>query len=172
LKIILETQRLLLREFELSDAQKMYELNLDKDVLQFTGDEPFESVEKARLFLQNYTAYQLYGMGRWAVIRKNDNEFLGWCGLKFMKEEDIYDVGYRFFKKCWGRGYATESASKSLEYGFQQLHLEEIIGRVMKENIASIRVLEKIGLKYSHDFDFQGKEGKIYKISKDDFLKK
>jgi RimJ/RimL family protein N-acetyltransferase len=145
MKKILETDRLILREFEVSDAEKLWELNSDLEVIQYTGDPPFESVEHAREFLFGYGDYEKNGFGRWAVMEKTSNEFIGWCGLK-LNEEGLIDIGFRFFKKVWNRGYATESAKACLEYGFNILNLDEIIGRAARENRSSIRVLEKLNM--------------------------
>ena len=152
MNFIIETERLQLRKFHTSDAQKMFELNSDQDVLQYTGDEPFESVEDARQFLENYNAYEKTGFGRWSVILKSTNEFIGWCGLKY-HDEGFVDIGYRFFKREWNKGYATESARACLEYGFKELKLEEIIGRAARENVASIRVFEKLNMKFQRNLD-------------------
>ncbi|MFI1771442.1 GNAT family N-acetyltransferase [Thalassobellus citreus] len=120
-------------------------------------------MNSSKLFLENYDHYKKFGLGRWAVINKENNEFLGWCGLKFSEELNEYDIGFRFFKKHWNKGYATESAKSCVEYGLNKLKLHEIVGRAMTENKASIRVLEKIGLEYNRDFDFEGNKGVIYK---------
>ena len=144
---VFNTERLYLREFTLLDADKMYELNNDPEVLTFTGDEPFPSVEAARIFLEAYSHYQNHGYGRWAVITKENDEWIGWCGLKY-HDEGYVDIGFRFFQKHWGKGYASEAALASLAYGRNKLKLPVIVGRVAAENIASVRVLEKIGLKY------------------------
>lgn len=160
---IIETERLYLRELNINDADFFYHLNLDKDVLKYTGDKPFVDLNSSKLFLENYDHYKKFGLGRWAVINKENNEFLGWCGLKFSEELNEYDIGFRFFKKYWNKGYATESAKSCIEYGLGKLKLHEIIGRAMKENKASIKVLEKIGLEYNRDFDFEGNKGVIYK---------
>lgn len=146
MKKILETPRLVLREFEWSDAIHLFELNADPEVVQYTGDPPFESIAEAKTFLQNYTAYKETGYGRWAVIRSTDQVFLGWCGLKLHPE--YVDLGYRFFKKEWGKGYASEAAKACIKYGFEVLGLETIVGRVLPENTASVRVLEKMGMHY------------------------
>ena len=74
-----------------------------------------------------------------------------------------YDIGFRFFKKYWNKGYATESSKACLSYGINELKMTEILGRAMKENKASIRVLEKIGLEFEKEFDFDGNIGVIYK---------
>lgn len=163
MKEIIETERLFLRELNVNDAESFYRLNLDKDVLKYTGDEPFENIENSKEFLEKYNHYEKYGFGRWAVINKENGKFLGWCGLKFTEIRNEYDIGFRFFKKYWNKGYATESAKSCIDYGINKLQLTEILGRAMRENQASIRVLEKIGLEYNRDFDFEGNKGVIYK---------
>ncbi len=162
---ILETDRLKLREFILADAESHYEMNLDPDVARYTGDPPFSSVAEARLFLEKYSAYRTTGMGRWAVIRKSDEEFLGWCGLKKDPDTGEFDLGYRFFQKYWGNGYATESALACLSYGFNELKLPEIIGRAMNKNMASIKVLEKVGMRFSCHLDCADFPGVKYVIT-------
>jgi len=162
--MILSTQRLFLRNLNPADAESFFLLNSDPEVLQYTGDNPFADIEAAKVFLERYDHYKKYSFGRWAVIRKEDSKFLGWCGLKYTPEKDEYDIGFRFFKKYWNKGYATEAAKACLDYGFSQLGIKTIIGRAMKANIASVKVLEKIGLQYDSDFNFDGSEGVIYKI--------
>lgn len=166
MKQILETNRLLLRELNPNDAENFYRLNLNPNVIKYTGNSSFKNTQEARDFLENYQDYKLNGYGRWAVINKETNQFIGWCGLKFEEMENETDIGFRFLEEEWNKGYATESAIACLNYGFEKLNLKRIIGRAMKENIASIKVLEKIGLEYEKDIDFDGKEAVIYKIEK------
>jgi RimJ/RimL family protein N-acetyltransferase len=161
---ILETECLFLREMTINDAEKLYLLNLDVQVLKYTGDKPFDSVQNAKQFLENYDHYKKYKLGRWAVIHKNTNEFLGWCGLKYTPKLSEYDIGFRFYKKYWNNGYATESAKACISLGFDRYCITEIVGRAMTKNIGSIKVLEKIGMKYFKEFCFDGKNGVIYKI--------
>lgn len=164
MKTILETDRLLLREFEITDAQNFYELNLNPNVIKYTGNSAFKDIDEAKTFLENYSDYQKNGFGRWAVINKSTQDFIGWCGLKYDEKLDETDIGFRFFEHFWNKGYATESAKACINYGFEKLNLKIIIGRAMKENIASVKVLEKIGLQYEKDFDFDGQKGVIYSI--------
>lgn len=159
---ILETPRLYLREMTPDDAESAYLLNLDPEVIQYTGDDPFESIEEAREFLEKYESYQKYGFGRWAVILKETDEYLGWCGLKYTPESDEFDIGYRLMKKFWGKGYATEAAEACLKLGFEQFNMKTIVGRVMPANSVSIRVLEKIGLTYLENRVSEGTEEVIY----------
>ena len=161
---MLETQRLNLRQLTPNDAENFYLLNADTEVIRYTGDGAFTDIEAAKQFLEGYDHYEKYGFGRWAVIRKEDNEFLGWCGLKYTPQTDDYDIGFRFFKKYWNQGYATEAAKACLDYGLNNLRIKTIIGRAMKANTASVKVLEKIGMTYWKPMDFHGDEGVIYRI--------
>ncbi len=155
---VFETERCTLRELIPADAGHFFDLNSDPEVIRYTGDLPFENEEAALEFLKNYREYHNHRMGRWAVIRKSDQEWLGWCGLKYIPSLDQVDLGYRFFRKFWGSGYATETALASIDYGFNQLHLKRIVGRAAVDNVASIRVLEKCGMNFlkhavEHDQD-------------------
>lgn len=166
IKILIETERLYLREMNLDDAENAYLLNLDPDVIKYTGDNAFESIEAAKQFLKQYEHYSKYGFGRWAVINKTNGEFLGWCGLKYTPENDEYDIGYRFFKKHWNKGYATEAAKACIKIGFERFNMKEIVGRAMKENLASIKVLQKTGLQYWKEYEEGNDKGVVYKIEK------
>lgn len=160
--MVLETQRLYLREMLPSDAENAYLLNLDPEVLRYTGDEAFQSTEEAKTFLEAYASYKLYGFGRWAVIRKEDDAFLGWCGLKYTPELDEYDIGYRFMKKYWNQGYATEAAIPCMKLGSERFGMKRIVGRARTENIASIKVLEKLGLIFWKQYMEDGEAWEIY----------
>jgi len=161
---ILETERLYLREITADDAQRAYDLNLDPEVIRYTGDVAFLNVEEARKFLVTYDHYKIYGFGRWAVIDKNTNEFLGWCGLKFTPALDEYDIGFRFFKKHWNKGFATEAARACIDLGFKKFGMKVIVGRAMPDNKASIRVLTKIGLNFLEERITDGETEFIYQI--------
>jgi len=77
MNFILETERLYLRAFDLSDAEKFYELNLNPNVIKFTGNSAFKNIEEAKSFLEDYNDYKINGYGRWAVINKTSNQFIG-----------------------------------------------------------------------------------------------
>lgn len=143
--MILTTPRLTLRPLQLSDANDFFELNNDPEVLKYVPDKAFANEAAALEFLANYHKTQPEGYGRMAVIRQSDNAWLGWCGLKYLKENDQVDLGYRFFRKYWGNGYATEGSIACLKYGFEDLGLDRIVGHVAVGNVASARVLEKCG---------------------------
>lgn len=172
MKYILKTERLILREFELTDAKCMFELNADPEVIQYTGDPSFKSVDEAKAFLENYSDYKRNSYGRWAVILKETNEFIGWCGLKY-QDEGFVDLGFRFFKNQWRKGYASEAAKAVLRYGFETLKLDEIIGRVVSGNISSVRVLEKLNMQFQRYDTCHGFENtRYYRISKEEYYGK
>lgn len=162
MKKILDTERLILREFTLDDAQKLIDLNSNPNVVRYTGDGPVESHEKALEIIQNIILPQYPNkLGRWAVHLKSDHTFIGWCGLKYIAELDEIDLGYRFFEDHWRKGYATESSKAVLAYGFNTLQLKEIVARAAIENIHSIKVLEKVGFTFEKAAVEHG--DKIYK---------
>ena len=161
-----ETNRLLLRQFTEDDASLLYELNLDPEVIRYTHD-PIADVEHAKQVLNEVMLpqYSLYDHGRWAVHLRSNLEFMGWCGLKYLSETNEVDLGYRLMKKFWGKGYATEAALACIEYGFNTLNLPVIIGRALPGNLASIKVLEKCGMKYFHDEVMHGYLHKTYQVT-------
>ncbi|CAN5198298.1 GNAT family N-acetyltransferase [soil metagenome] len=163
-KIILRTPRLILREFIVEDALNMFELNADPEIIRFTGDEPFKSIDEAIALMKNYEQYRSYGYGRWTVLEELSSEYVGWCGLNFNSESGETDLSFRFKRNRWGKGIATEAAIACINYGFNELKLSKIIGRAMKENRASIRVLEKTGMQFEKEFDAHG--GKCIQLCK------
>lgn len=163
---ILQTDRLIIREFSLEDAQGFYEMNLEPAVLQYTGDRPFTTVEEARVFIQSYNHYQEYGYGRWTLIHRSSEQYLGFCGFKYHPDSAEVDLGFRIPLPFWGQGFATEAAQGCLAYGLAQLGFSRVIGRVAQANKASIRVLEKVGMQYVQSFDFDGMPGFLYETHK------
>ncbi len=163
---ILETSRLFLRELTPDDANDFFLLNSDPEVMRYTGDTPFTDVSEAHKMLTNYDQYRKYGIGRWAVIHRQEGQFLGFCGLKYSADVDEYDIGFRFFRQQWNKGYATEAAKACLDYAFNRIQLNMIVGRAMKMNTASIKVLTKIGLSYWKDDACGMADGVIYKIER------
>lgn len=150
--IILKTERLLLHETTANEAEDMYNLNNDPEVIKHTGNDGFVSIEKSREFITNYTDYKKYGYGRWTARLKENDEIIGWCGLKFLEDMQEVDIGYRLHKKHWGKGYATEAAKACLEFGKTQLGMKRIIGMAEKKNLASIRIFEKLNMQFEKDF--------------------
>jgi RimJ/RimL family protein N-acetyltransferase len=163
---ILETERLIVREFVEDDAEAFFAFNGDPEVMRFTGEEPIAGVEAAREALRSYPDYRERGYGRWAVVRKDDDRVIGFNGLKYLADLDEVDLGYRFRVDCWGRGYATESSRAILDHGFATLGLTRIIGLALPANLASIRVLEKVGMRFEGLCDYEGQRAQRWAIER------
>jgi [ribosomal protein S5]-alanine N-acetyltransferase len=147
--IILQTPHLILRRFTSADATLVQQLNSDPEVLKYLHEPPLETVEQALHILNTIILPQYKNnLGRWAVHLKVNNEFIGWCGLKYRQEQNETDLGYRLMQQHWGNGYAFEAAKHTIDYAFQQLHLKTIVGRAHIENTASLKILEKIGMQF------------------------
>ena len=149
MQIIFETPRLVLRQFTEDDAPLILQLNSDPEIVKYVHEMVLTTEEQAKKIIVDTILPQYKNnLGRWATYTKSNNEFIGWCGLKYRLELDEIDLGYRFKKDAWGKGYATEAAKHTLDHGFNTLHLTIITGRAHIENIASIKVLEKIGMQF------------------------
>lgn len=167
----IETERLILRPFTLDDVDASYQMNLDEKVSRYTHDGGVVSREeiKRRIREDVIGDYEKNGFGRMAVVEKSTGEFIGFAGLKYLADMDEVDIGYRFVSKAWGKGYATESAKPFIPYGFEDLKLDRILGLVLPDNKGSIRVLEKIGMKFVEEFEEEGLTALKYSIEKSEW---
>lgn len=161
-----ETERLELRRFSPGDAPGFFSLNKDPEVIRYTGDVAFADENEARDFIEKYAHYSLYGFGRWSVFIKETGEYAGFCGLKYSAEKDEVDLGFRIPRTHWGRGLATEAGRESLRLGFERYGLNKIVGRAMKSNLASHRVLEKLEMVETSRFEEDGHVWIQYEIDK------
>lgn len=143
---ILETERLILRTWTYKDADAMFEICREPEVMFHIGDrKPYESVEKAKEFLNWAVRYQKEnGFCRWAVIEKSSGKIIGSCGFARREMEEV-ELGYLFAREKWGNGFATEAARACLKYGFENLGFTKIIALTDVDHTKSQNVLEKIG---------------------------
>jgi RimJ/RimL family protein N-acetyltransferase len=168
--IILETERLIIREHVLSDAPFFFTLNSNYNVVKYTGDSSFKMIAEAEKIVQYVmNQYKENGYGRWLVAEKETGNPIGWCGLKFHTDTKETDIGYRLLESAWGKGYATESAKACIDYGFKHFNLNRIIGDAMKENTASINVFKKLGMTYLKDSLLDNIESVVYELKKENY---
>ncbi len=173
---MIETERLILREFLTSDDEAFFEMDSNPEVHKYLGNNPINTIEQARVVIASILKqYEDNGIGRWAVIEKDSGNFIGWSGLKYITEYEnnyihFYDVGYRLMPKFWNNGYTTESAKAVIEYGFSQLKLKEIIGTANVENVKSRKALEKCGLKFIEKFMWKDIQCDWLKITQVEWL--
>ncbi len=145
----IETLRLQLRHCTFADEDELARIRGDAEVMRFIGDRKPQSREQVKELLYEITNHwQKHGFGRWAVVDKADNQFIGLCGLNYLDNTEEIEIGYLLAKPAWGKGIATEAAKACLRYGFEELQLEQIVAVAFPENIASRKVMEKLGMKY------------------------
>lgn len=152
--LVLETPRLALRELTLADAAFILELVNEPLWLQFIGDRGVRTLADAEGYLRQgpLASYAQHGFGLWLVERKADGAPLGLCGL--LKRETLPDVdlGFAFLGKFHGQGYAAESAAATLAHGRHKVGLQRVLAITSPGNVASIRLLEKLGLRFEKMF--------------------
>ncbi|MEM9023994.1 MAG: GNAT family N-acetyltransferase [Bacteroidota bacterium] len=165
---VLHTQRLLLRPYTMDDVEAAYQVNLDPETSRYTGDRGVKSREEIREILQGriLTDYRLYGYGRFAVIYKATDRYIGFAGIKFLPEFGEPDIGYRFASEYWGQGLATEAGHATIDFAFGTLGLPRLIGLVLPENTASVRVLEKLGFAYEKTVETEGLQAAYYGLNR------
>lgn len=158
MKKVIETDRLILRAFVDNDVKDVLKFNSDPKVMRYTGCKVINSLEEAQDIISNtwHQDYTTYGYGRFAVIYKPHNKVIGFSGLKWETDLKETDIGYRFLSEYWGMGIATESCIPVMKYGFNELGLKRIVGLALLENIASCKVLEKIGMEHYKTENFPG----------------
>ncbi len=156
----IETERLILREFELSDADGMFELDSNPNVHLFVGNRPVKHIEESIDYIKIVQKqYAAFGIGRWAVVLKETNEFIGWSGIKYITDEinnhkNFYEIGYRFIEKHWGKGYASEAGKAFVDYAFNEMKVEKLYAYADAGNENSRKVLEKLGFHFVNSFEY------------------
>ena len=147
---ILETERLLLRQLSIEDADFILELLNEPSFIRNIGDRGVRTIESAKSYILNgpVASYSKNGFGLYLVKLKETNESIGMCGLIKRDTLEDVDIGYAFLPRFWSKGYAVEAARATKEYARNMIGLDRIVAVTDPENEGSIRVLEKIGLKF------------------------
>jgi [ribosomal protein S5]-alanine N-acetyltransferase len=157
---ILETERLLLRQFTTADAEFILEQLNEPSFIQNIGDRGVRTLADANSYLVNgpIASYAKNDFGLYLVVLKETHESIGMCGLIKRDGLDDVDIGYSFLPKFWSKGYAVEAALATKEYARDVIGLKRIVAITDPANEWSIRVLEKIGLRFE----------KMVRLSEDD----
>jgi RimJ/RimL family protein N-acetyltransferase len=156
--LIIETERLILRELLLTDTEAMFKMDSNPIVHQYLWNKPTETVDETRTIIE-YVRQQYidYNIGRFAVVLKETNEFMGWAGLKYNDKElnnriNFYDIGYRLDEPFWGNGYASEASFAWLDYAFNTMKIQKMDAAAQAKNVASNRILQKIGMQKTEQY--------------------
>jgi RimJ/RimL family protein N-acetyltransferase len=174
--IIIETERLVLRQFTLQDSAFILNLLNTEGWLRYIGDRNIKTTQQAEDYLNNgpLKSYKINGFGLGLVALKPDGKPIGMCGLIKRDYLDHVDIGFAFLPDFIGKGYAYEIAKRTLQYGFEQLQQDKILAITLPENSASIRLLSKLGLAYEQTFISKdiNEALAIYGLNKEDYAAK
>ncbi len=158
-----ETPRLTLRRMEFDDAPLLVKLLNEPSFLENIGDRGVRSIEDAHRYLREgpMAMYEKYGFGLWHVARNSDGAAVGMCGL--LKRDNLpdVDIGYAFLPEFWGLGFAIEAAEATMRHGAGKFGLKRIVAVVSQGNNASIRVLEKLGMRHERMFAMRPDEPEV-----------
>ena len=164
------TERLNLRSFHETDILPMQRILNGKDVLRyFPKTDPLSRERVERMISNLLKHWKEHGFGLWAVEKRSTGELLGRCGLQIIPDTGEREVDFIFGRAYWGQGFATEAGLASLHYGFEVVQLDEIVGIVHVENIASMRVLEKIGMQRTRREQYFGIDCFRYAIKRKEY---
>ncbi|MFM7661976.1 MAG: GNAT family N-acetyltransferase [Bacteroidota bacterium] len=172
MRILAETERLILRELEYTDENDLFEMDSDPVVHLFIENNPVKSINEITKVIEMLKKqYKENGIARWAVVDKLTNECIGWSGLKYFNQSlnnhnNFYEFGYRFKKKHWGKGFATESSTAILDYGFTNLNIDKIFAITDPKNVNSKNVLTKLGFDFQETFDYEGDPTDWFELKK------
>ncbi|HDR3489496.1 GNAT family N-acetyltransferase [Bacillus wiedmannii] len=162
--IVLETERLVLRWFDIKDAPFILELVNDPAWIQFIGDKRIKNLDDAKKYILNgpVDMYNKMGFGLYLVERKEDFTPLGMCGLIKRDSLEDVDIGFAFLEKFRSKGYGFESASAVIDYGVQNLGMKRIVAITTIDNINSGKLLEKVGLQFEKIISDSGEDLKLF----------
>jgi len=162
------TPRLTLRPFTLADVTRLHSIMNEPDIMQYFPNTAQPEMERVQALIdRQLMQYEKYNLGWWAVVSQEGADLIGWNGLQYLPETDEVEVGYLLSRQFWGRGYATEGARATLQFGFETLGLGQIIGLTHPDNKASQNVLLKCGLEYMEKKEYFGMRVNRYQIIKE-----
>ena len=157
--LILETNRLLFRPLDLSDADALFAMDNNPEVHKYLWQQPALTIDESIKVIEYVQMqYERNKIGRFATIIKDTGEFIGWTGIKFVHDHiengntNFYDFGYRLDEKFWGKGYATEASTTWLEYGFNKMNIDIMNAYTHSKNGASNHILQKVGMNLIEDY--------------------
>ena len=164
-RIILETERLSLREITADDLDDLLEIWGDPEAMRFFPC-TLDHQAMREWIERNQRRYEQYGHGLWAVTLRGERKLLGDCGLVVQEVDGVeeLEVGYHFNRKYWGRGFAAEAARACMDYAFERLGRRRIISMIRPENVPSRRVAERNGLRVEKDVFWRGYRHYVYCI--------
>jgi ribosomal-protein-alanine N-acetyltransferase len=164
-----ETERLLLRQYRLEDADEQLRVMSDPEFLRYLVPQA-PTRDKVLVGLGRISEHWLrLGYGQWVMELKEAGRFVGYCGLRHLVPTDEVELFYGCDRGHWGRGLVTEAARATLRYGFRRAGLPRVMAVANKDNKGSRRVMEKCGLRYERDAVYFDLPVVYYAVNRDDW---
>jgi RimJ/RimL family protein N-acetyltransferase len=156
-RVILETDRLFLREFVPQDAAALARVISDPQTMRYYPA-PIDPAGVEQWIARNRRRYAADGHGLWAMVLRTSGELIGDCGLtrQELEGKDEFEIGYHLRRDCWGNGFATEAALACRDFGFRRRNTDHLISLIRPENLPSRRVAERVGLKLWREVSWRG----------------
>ena len=162
---MIETPRLILRPFEETDIEEAFGWFGYSTVMQFTPAGPDKSLEQTKLRIRDYQAHQAaHGFSKWVMVERSSSRLIGDSGLFVLEEYGWVDLGFRLARMFWGKGLATEAASAWTHAAFEDYQLSELGAFSHPDNVASMRVLEKLGFRPIRQAAVMGMEAVMFTL--------
>lgn len=165
---ILETSRLTLRYITSRDAEALMSVLGDPEVMQFSIIGVHDRQQIRQFIEQRLLSYLECGFGLYALVHKQDQQMIGYCGffLQAIEQQKEVEIGYRLARKYWGQGLATEAAQAVVEYGQQRFNFQRFVCLVEPANTRSIRVATKLGMKLEKQIIYHGLDVEMYSLNR------
>ena len=154
--VVLQTERLYLRQQQVADAPFILQLVNDSDWIRYIGDRGLRTVEAAEAHIRDgaMAMYTRHGFGLYLVETKVAQVPIGICGLVRRDFLDEVDLGFALMPQYRGKGYAYEAAQATIDYARSEIGLERLLAIVLPDNVASIRLLERLGYQFDQPYDY------------------
>lgn len=162
--IVCETERLIIKHFQLSDAEFIVKQLNEESFIKSIADKQVRTIEDAKNYLKSgpIASYQRLGYGLNIVLLKQNSAPIGMCGL--IKRDELMhpDIGYAFLPEYWGEGYAIEASKGVLNNAINSLHLKAILGITHPDNKSSNKLLTRLGFSQTGFLELYGSDNNLY----------
>lgn len=168
----METKRLIFRKIEQSDYDNLKEIISDEETMKYYP-KPYDDQGVQKWINWCQGCYKKRGFGLFAIILKENNNFIGDCGitLQNINGKEVFEIGYHLNKKYWHNGYASEASQFMRDYYFNNTENNEVYSYMNKENIPSINVAKRNGMIFIEEYDEDNYPHVVYKITREQLKK-
>lgn len=162
---ILETPRLYLRPMQPEDLDSLANIYLNIEVMRYIGAGKTFTKEQSEASISSWNQYEAkHGFANWGIVLKDGDVFIGKCGFNFLPDNSEIEISYLLDEPYWGKGYGSEISLAALEHGFNKLGFKRIVAMVYPQNAVSIKIIERMGMKFEKEVEYWGIKFLMYSI--------